>query len=138
MTEIERIRLQAAEGIVLSFDGALDKLGEQDTQVLELRKALEALEERVQGIRNALQDLRSFLDQIEQNVSNQLGLPLPEEVSSPISWARKALDRVQIQTKEARGIADKMLALEIDKTRLSHRRDRLHNHAKFQMSTHVQ
>jgi len=138
MTEIERIRLQAAEGIMLSFDKALDKLSEQDTQVGELRGLLEELQHKRQGIRHALQGLRNSLDTLERNVGNQLDTPLPDEVASPIKWAREALDRVETQMTQARAIADKLLALEVDRNRLSHRRERLHRHVKVQMVTHAQ
>ena len=135
LTDIERMRRNAAAGIADSFHDALTKLQEQDDQVAKLRRALEL---KGQGIRSDLQQLQTYLQQVQDNAGNQLGIPLPMDVAAPLKWSQDALGRVQIKMNEARDLAGKLLALEIDSRRLFQRRERMCKYARIQLKTRLQ
>lgn len=131
-SQIEKVRRKAAENASAEFQRAFRLLRDQDNQIGELRGALER---KGKGISGDINELSLYLGQIQENAATLLDGDLPPKVAEPLKWAKGILSDLRLQIDQARALASKLIALEIDKAQLANREQRLRANANGQLRT---
>jgi hypothetical protein len=121
--QIEKIRRKAAETALSELDKALERVQQQDSGIDKLRSALA---QKRQGIYGLLADISTYLDMIQTNAAqlSDNGQADPK-IAIPLTIAKEKLETLSKSIDGARRLANSLISLHFDPSRLSESTKRL-------------